>query len=222
MAEVLYKSFPVEVKMAEEEGVMHSLASTFGNIDLVDDIIMPGAFDKTLQERDPKDIKFLYQHDPSQPLGVHTGFRVTDRGVEMTSKFALGTQLGREKYELAKMGAFGGVSIGFLVPRGKSTFTDAGIREIHEVKLLEVSLVTFPANPQASIQSVKGKADMLRLIRTEFGVDAQRAAGMYEAIKALAEDEPGDHSTTQAADDVESREVVHSLQELVNKLKSKE
>ena len=213
MDNIIHKEFKAEVEV-KEDGTMVAIASTFGNMDLADDIIMEGAFDKTLSERNPKDIKFLYQHDHTRPLGVNAKFEITPQGIVMTSKFALATQLGRESYELAKMGAFGGVSIGFQIPRGKTTFTGDGVREIHEVKLHEVSLVTFPCNPQARIESVKGNSrDFSTLIKEEFGVDRKKADSIYQTIKSLAVEE---QPSTQAdvKEDVESAEFIKSLEQL--------
>lgn len=205
--------------MDEEDGIMTAYASTFGNIDYADDIIMPGAFDKTISERRPVDIKFLYQHDHTRPLGVHTKFELAPEGLKMTSKFALSTQLGRESYELAKMGAFGGVSIGFQIPRGKVTFTDGGVREIHEVKLHEVSLVTFPCNPEAKIQGIKSSRDFETLIKEEFGVERAEARKMYQNMRSLAVVE---ESATQAdSEDLKSRDLVNTLQELIKTFNNK-
>jgi hypothetical protein len=52
-------------------------------------------------------------------------------------------------------GTLGGMSIGFEIPKNKSEVIEGGIRVIREVKLWEVSLVTFPAQPKATIESVK-------------------------------------------------------------------
>jgi uncharacterized protein len=62
------------------------------------------------------------------------------------------TSKAQEAYALMKRGVLKGLSIGFDVVR--DTVAN-GIRHLHELKLYEVSVVTFPMNEMASISSVK-------------------------------------------------------------------
>ena len=71
------KEVPFTVNAVDAEGRTFSgLAAIFGNIDLVDDVIHTGAFTKTLTERGSR-VKFLWQHDQSEPLGKITSLQET-------------------------------------------------------------------------------------------------------------------------------------------------
>ena len=76
----------------------------------------------------------------------------------LKGQLALTVGRAREAYELAKMGALRGISIGFEIV--KSSWDDTRkMRRIHEIKLWEVSLVTFPAQPLAQVTAIKGAPD---------------------------------------------------------------
>ena len=80
-----------------------------------------------------------------------------NNGLYVKGRLALKTQAGQEAYELMKMGALDGLSIGFRVnPDEVSYDKRSRKRIIKEVELMEVSLVTFPMNPKAKVRSVKG------------------------------------------------------------------
>ena len=74
-----------------------------------------------------------------------------DHGLVVKGRLALKTQAGAEAYELLKMGALDGLSIGFRVnPKEVSYDKRGNKRIIKEVDLMEVSLVTFPMNPSGN------------------------------------------------------------------------
>ncbi len=52
------------------DGTVEGYASLFGAIDQARDMVMPGAFTRTLQARGLRKIPMLFQHDPSEPVGV--------------------------------------------------------------------------------------------------------------------------------------------------------
>lgn len=215
----LFKNFEV-VGVAEDgdnEGVIVAKASTMGNIDHDGDIIMPGAFKKTLAEKGAKNVRFLYQHDFTQPLGIIEELKVVDDYLEMRARFALKTQRGRDNYELAKMGAFGGMSIGFSIPGNKTRIRSDNIREINEVNLHEVSLVTFPANEMAKIQSVKQNTfeRLVSEISKEQSLSPDEAEEkVVRVFKSLAEQ--ADFGQESRNDDID--DILHSLDNWKNKL----
>ena len=76
--------------------------------------------------------------------------------MRVKGRLALATQRGREVFELMKMGAIDGLSIGFKVDAKGYHYDDRGKRRmLKEVDLMEISAVTFPMNPRARVQGVK-------------------------------------------------------------------
>lgn len=152
------KSFEFKVTSVDTAGrTVEGYASVFNNVDWYDDVIHYGSFRKTLVERGGK-IRFLWQHWPDQPLGKLIELREDNHGLWFKAVIS-DTALGRDVLALLKDGAIDGVSIGFDIPKGSVTYEedDDGntIRHIHEIKLWEISLVTFPANEAATVDAVK-------------------------------------------------------------------
>ena len=147
----------------KDYGTFEGYGSVFGNKDLGNDVIERGAFLKSLKRRKPQNVKLLYQHKSDMPIGVFDEIREDDHGLVVKGRLALKTQAGAEAYELLKMGALDGLSIGFRVnPKEVSYDKRGNKRIIKEVDLMEVSLVTFPLNPQATVRSVKGEEISIR------------------------------------------------------------
>ena len=147
----------------KDYGTFEGYGSIFGNKDLGNDVIEMGAFTKSLKRRKPKSVKLLYQHKSDMPIGVFDEIKEDELGLKVKGRLALKTQAGAEAYELLKMGALDGLSIGFKInPDEVSYDRRANKRIIKEVDLMEVSLVTFPMNPQATVRSVKGQEISIR------------------------------------------------------------
>lgn len=147
----------------KDYGTFEGYGSVFGNKDLGNDVIERGAFLKSLKRRKPQNVKLLYQHKSDMPIGVFDEIREDEHGLVVKGRLALKTQAGAEAYELLKMGALDGLSIGFRVnPKEVSYDKRGNKRIIKEVDLMEVSLVTFPMNPQATVRSVKGQDITIR------------------------------------------------------------
>ena len=151
-----HKSFPlrIEVKGDDAARTVEGWASTFGNKDHHDDIVMPGAFADSIKERMPK---MLWQHDSGQPVGVWTAAAETDQGLYVKGEL-LDTTLGNDVYKMLKAGAITDMSIGYGTK--EAAYDQAtGVRRLKKLDLWEVSLVTFPANDRASVTMVKAAMD---------------------------------------------------------------
>ena len=146
-------AFPLsEVKADDDARTVEGFASVFNNVDSYSDIVMPGAFTKSLGKRMPV---MLWQHNDSQPIGVWDDFMEQDKGLLVKGRL-LPTQLGNDAYTLVKAKAIKGMSIGYTPVKWE--FDDKkGVRRLTEVDLWEVSLVTFPANDKATITRVKSR-----------------------------------------------------------------
>lgn len=148
----------LQVKLATSEGEIEGYASTFGNVDHVGDVVMPGAFSITLAPGNRRNIKMFWSHDPSEPIGVWDELVVDAKGLRVKGRLAMGTQRGREARELARMGTLA-LSIGFRTK--KFSYDRDGNRLLDEVDLFEISLVSIPANPAAEILDVKMKGESM-------------------------------------------------------------
>ena len=146
-----YKSFALEeLKADDDTRRISGFGSVFGNTDSQGDIVMPGAFAKSIARRKPV---MLWQHDTAQPLGVWDTAEERAKGLYLDGP--IGTKgICEYAYEQAKMGSVTGLSIGFSTTKYSIDATK-GVRKLEEVELYEVSLVTFPANAKATITGVK-------------------------------------------------------------------
>ena len=147
------KTFPFEIKKLTDEGTFEGYAAIFNKPDSLNEIIEPGAFTKTLKEG--KSRPLLWYHDPRQPLGM-ADLEVDEKGLKVLGALNLEVQAAREKHALMKQKAIRGLSFGF------KTILDVWndtMRILKEVKLYEVSPVTFQAHPAALIANVKSRDD---------------------------------------------------------------
>lgn len=139
----------------------------FGNIDAYGDVIKKGAFTGFLS--DVKSSKqqwpaMLSQHggfgaDDLTPIGVWTDLSEDDAGLLMQGKFA-DTVRGREMYQLMKMEprpAIDGFSIGYIAREWdtRSKSSDEYRRILKRIDVMEISVVTFPANGKARLGQIK-------------------------------------------------------------------
>jgi len=161
--ELKHLTFETEIK-ADAKGVFTGYGSIFGNEDQGNDIMKKGAFTKSLTKRPASKVKMLYQHKTDEPIGIFTDMYEDTKGLFVKGQLAMGTQKGREAYELLKMGALDGMSIGFKADPDKQGYNEnkRGVRTLKEVDLMEISLVTFPMNESALIETVKGNAKNIR------------------------------------------------------------
>lgn len=136
---------------------LEGYAAAFNNVDLGGDVIHQGAFTKTLAERGGK-VKFLWQHDPTEPLGRPIEMREDENGLFVKAIISP-TSRGNDALALLKDGAIDGLSIGYDPVKGATDFerVDSGetVRHLKEIKLFEFSLVTFPMNESATVTGLK-------------------------------------------------------------------
>jgi len=143
-----------EVKSVSDEGSIEGYLSVFGNIDSHGDIIVKGAFTRTLQNRGTRPVRFLRDHDETKVIGIFKELAEDDYGLKFVAQINMDTQLGRETYALLKQGAINELSIGYAATKEEFN-PKTGIRYLTEIKLYEGSVVTWASNEQAVITSVK-------------------------------------------------------------------
>jgi HK97 family phage prohead protease len=146
--------FELDLKSVSEDGSFVGYASLFGVKDLGGDVVQPGAFTKSLKSKPAAKVKMLRGHDTSEPIGVWTSIVEDARGLKAMGQLILTTVKGRETYELLKAGALDGLSIGYRTKK-ESFDRKNNVRNLNELELHEISVVTFPMLPSATISRVK-------------------------------------------------------------------
>lgn len=126
-------------------------ASTFGNTDLGNEVVVKGAFIDSLREKMPR---MVYQHDMRQPIGVYEAAYEDSKGLFVVGKMPKANTQCQNIYSLMKCGAIDSMSIGYRILN--YTLKD-DVLYLDKVDLIEVSPVTSPMNPAAKITAVKNK-----------------------------------------------------------------
>ncbi|TPW28603.1 HK97 family phage prohead protease [Martelella alba] len=152
------KAFALDLKSVSEAGVIEGYASIFGNVDLGGDKVMPGAFvDGLVKARQTgRKIMMLWDHDPSQPIGVWDDLAEDAKGLRGKGQLVMDVPRAREVHALIKAGAIGGLSIGY---KTKSAEPEGNVRLLKALDLYEVSPVVFPMNERAKITAVKSEGN---------------------------------------------------------------
>lgn len=138
----------------EVKGIVTGYFSAFNNIDSDGDVIVAGAYKKTIAENGPMGrnrIMHLLQHNPLMPLTKPRELMEDLKGLRFTSKITE-TSYGKDVIKLYAAGVFNEHSVGFEIVKADNK---AGYREIKEIRLWEGSTVTWGANPNTPIESIK-------------------------------------------------------------------
>lgn len=216
-----------ELKLADPDGSavkemrFSGYGAMFNNVDAYGDVIEPGAFAATLAEAHKSGVfpSMLMQHggwgmgaQDLMPIGVWDTLSEDGKGL-VTDGILAPTPRGEEAYTLMKMKprpAITGLSIGYIAKK----FTvrsrpDEPRRRLHEVDLLEVSLVTFPANGKARVTDVKSNGFTERVfeqaLREQLGLSRSEAEALSRhGFKGL--------SAMRDAGSVELQEIADLLQ----------
>lgn len=214
-----FLSFDFEVKEHDsDKGVIEGYGSVFGNVDHHNDVVDRGAFKKSLMKRMPA---LLLHHNSRDVAGIWTNAREDDKGLLLTGDLNMEVQKAREAFFLAKQGALKGLSIGFFTRKDR---IDKGVRHIEEAELLEVSMVTFPANERANLTGTKDTVPMtareLEQGLRDMGYGRTQAKAIvadgfkgFQAMQREADSQNGDMQR-------EADSIINSLKDLTNSLRS--
>lgn len=208
-----YKEIACELKALNSDGTFEGYASTFGNIDDYDDTVEAGAFAKSIAEKTPV---LLWYHKADQVIGTIIEMKEDEIGLFVKGRLLVGAvQKATEAYELLKAKAIKSLSIGYhanVYEFRKSPQAHYGdeIRVLKEVELIEISLVTFPADKYAKITSVKSYAQMdareIEDTLRDAGLSRREAKALISRCKEL--------SGTRSKDDEEI--ALNKLLEVIN------
>jgi len=157
----------LEIKASGDEGYITGYGSTFGNVDSYGDTVAKGAFRQSINDVMTGAKAWpamLLQHgdatsEGKSPVGIWTKMEEDSNGLRLEGKLAIKTRRGAEAYALLKMAprpALNGLSIGFRCTDYEMHGKDNPARRtIKAADLVEVSLVTFPADKFARVIGVK-------------------------------------------------------------------
>lgn len=181
-----------EFKFADgaPEGLFSGYAAVFGNVDAHGDMISPGAFRDTIAERKatgrpiPMHLMHKVFGGDGLPVGVWNNIEEDGTGLRVDGMISgMNTDYGRRIFDLVKIGALGGISIGYKVRTGGATYgKKAGEprRTLKSISLHEISLVDDPSNALSRVREVKAAGDMMD------GTDAPEPFDPAEAAEDLA------------------------------------
>lgn len=153
-----FMALTAESGLTVTEGrVIEGYASLFGKRDQGGDVVMPGAYVGSLKRlaAQGRRVKMLWQHDPTQPIGVWDEAREDKAGLWVRGRILPDVEKGREAAALLAAGAIDGLSIGYRTVTSQRD--GQGQRLLTELDLWEVSLVTFPMLQEARV-AAKGDA----------------------------------------------------------------
>jgi HK97 family phage prohead protease len=171
MNEPIYKQFCTRLEVKElddDDGTIEGYGSVFNVEDIGGDIILPGAFKKSLRahKKAKTTPKMLWQHDPHQPIGKWTDIAEDEHGLNVRGKMLIESDpLARTAHAHLQEKSIDGLSIGFVID-------DYKIRK---------------DNPLARVESVKRRdmiktvTDFERLLRDAMGLsrlEAKRVAAL--------------------------------------------
>lgn len=219
--------FKFDVKDIGQDGHFTGLASVYDIIDRGGDIVAAGAFEKSLAavRAGEHSIKMLWQHNPSQPIGVWDSFSDDESGLQASGRLIAGVKLAEETLALLRAGAIDGLSIGYRTKEAEPIETDTGsFRLIKEAELWEVSLVTFPMNQAATVTDVKnlGSARDVEHLLREAGVPNSFAKlvalhGFEEAKHRLKSDRRDADGKARAQAELSALQTqLQGLKEIIN------
>lgn len=184
---------PFEVKAEENDGnTLIGYASTFGNVDLGGDVVVKGAFDKSITRIKAEGIPLLADHIASTAslLGTINDAAADSKGLIIKARISSAPSAQDTAVKLRE-GHLSKLSIGYesmddsLEERDNRT-----VRLLKEIKLWETSVVVFPMNPEAAVSGMKAMV-------LEYLSEAERktlADKLAEAESSVAE-----HSTVDTS-----------------------
>lgn len=193
---------PIEWAVSKSNtGEVSGWASVYNVVDLQDDVVVPGAFKRTINawKASGRGIPLALDHEHSTDaiIGAITALTETPTGLKFTAKFS-GKPKAQEARMMAKEGTLKGLSIyGPIFTKSFETRDQREIRVLQEVGLIEISLTGFPANDRTQVTAVKNDGPeldeaWLNDMRAALTISSPmvRKAAVEELIKAIYGDLP--------------------------------
>ena len=170
-------------------GFFSGYASVFGLVDSYGDTIAPGAYSKTLQNRE-RPIQLRWNHYGGV-VGKWLTLREDEKGLYVEGELTPGHSVAQDAYALMKHGAVNGLSIGYRPIDAEQK--DDGTRLLKQIDLVEISIVETPADAAALIGDVKSAIDgaeslkeIEALLRDVGGFKRNDVKALISRIKSMA------------------------------------
>lgn len=193
----------LRIKSVSESGEFEGYGSIFGNEDSYGDVVVRGAFERSLAKWAEKGRlpALLWQHNMQEPIGVYTEMREDETGLYVKGRLLIDDDpLAKRAHAHMKAGSLSGMSIGYLLDDYEYD-KQKDVWILKEIDLWEVSLVTFPANDEARIENVKSSfaagetpapKEVEKVLR-DVGLSRNQAkAFMAEGFNALKQRDAGE------------------------------
>ena len=191
----------VNLKFAEEGRKFSGYASVFGGVDSYGDTIMPGAYKATIGNRE-RPIQMRFNHLPGV-IGKWTRIEEDEKDLIVEGELTPGHSKAEDAYALLKHGAISGLSIGYRPV--KAVENQHGGVDLHEIDLIEISVVESPADLAAQISDVKSaieqaenRKEFEELLRNAGGFSRADAKALVSRIKSLGHRNDGDPDNDSA------------------------
>jgi HK97 family phage major capsid protein/HK97 family phage prohead protease len=185
----------LNIKTVDQDQRRISGIATTPEVDRVGDIVEPMG----VKFKNP--MPLLWQHDSRKPVGRAWFKAPTAEGIPFDARIEKMDEPGvlkdrlDEAWQSLKLGLVTGASIGFRVLNNAvEILKDGGLRFL-ETEVMELSLVTIPANSQASIQTIKSADQQSR--------SAALRATTVTVVK-LAKSTPGASGSTSKGTDMKT------------------
>ena len=151
------KSLELKAQAVQDDGTFSGYCNVFDVKDSYGDVVKKGAFLASINDWQArgKMPPILWQHDRSEVIGVWTKLYEDEKGLYGEGRLLIDdVEKAREAHALIKAGAIDGLSIGFYT-KTWSYDKHADVLELLELDLREISVVTFPANADSTVDNVK-------------------------------------------------------------------
>lgn len=153
-----------DMDAAAGSGTISGYASAFNVVDLVGDVVKPGAFKKTIREHKGTPIPLMARHfayggDILDAIGYIKSLKEDKYGLQFDAEYFDGEfsqQVRKKIAEMREKNMDVGTSIGYrLLKSGESTVDDKPVKELTEIALGEVTVTLKPCNLGAYVAEAK-------------------------------------------------------------------
>lgn len=171
----------IDFKFEDSGRVIEGYASKFGNVDSYGDTVFKGAYEETLKDR-KRPVRMRWNHF-GDIIGKWTVLKEDDIGLYVKGELTKGHSVAENVYSSLKHGAIDGLSIGYYATKSKENET--GGEDLHEIELIEISVVEEPADLHATIEGVKNHRSLKDYERTlrDVGFSQSQAKRFVSAVR---------------------------------------